>query len=62
MCFQVEVNQETEKTSSPDLSFPLSTVYNDTDTLAHANVGFYLANSHIILVFVFMTVILAFIK
>lgn len=34
---KVEVNQETEKTSSPDLSFPLSTVYNDTDTLAHAN-------------------------
>ncbi|XP_072319365.1 serine/Arginine-related protein 53 isoform X2 [Eucyclogobius newberryi] len=34
---KVEVKQEVERTSSPDVSLPLCTVYNDTDTLAHPN-------------------------
>ncbi|KAJ0063934.1 hypothetical protein NL108_014454 [Boleophthalmus pectinirostris] len=34
---KVEVKKEEEKTSPQELSFPLSTVYNDTDTLAHPN-------------------------
>lgn len=33
----VEVKQESERTSSPDVTLPISIVYNDTDTLAHPN-------------------------
>lgn len=31
----VEVKQESERTSSPDVTLPISIIYNDVDTLAH---------------------------
>uniref|UniRef100_A0A672HS35 Arginine/serine-rich coiled-coil 1 n=1 Tax=Salarias fasciatus TaxID=181472 RepID=A0A672HS35_SALFA len=31
----VEVKQESERTSSPDVTLPISIIYNDTDSLAH---------------------------